>query len=77
MDELTAREFFRFCVSILGEGFHPDTPFDSYQHVADKPAFTSFVAECLDSLMDVALGTIVLAGQDPYAVVLEIMEEER
>jgi hypothetical protein len=75
MDETTAREFLRFCVKVLGQGFHPDTEFADYVTNNGAPVFRSTTAEHLDEIVTDAMAALILAGVDPYAIVINIMLE--
>jgi hypothetical protein len=69
-DVASARAFVRWCVKVLGTGFHPDTPFGNYVAAAGESVFAPCEALRLDFLMDRTCDFI-----DPYALGVELFKE--
>jgi hypothetical protein len=66
-----------FFESIVGAGFHPDTPFTDYINTeTGEPTFTPEQSDLYDTLLDKAFNVCSALGEDIYAIGLEELPED-
>lgn len=73
-DASTAEQFIRWCVLMIGGGFHPDTSFDDYINLKSrKRLFSDKACEALERHMAVAVKFIDVyeAGMDAVKSIAE------
>ena len=66
-------EEIKYYVSLLGQGFHPDTDFADYE-INGKPAFKAKQAKSLNARLDEAFQMADKYELDVYEITIEVMK---